>query len=601
MTFTGSNVHELQSLSQDELRQRLDNAVHDTERLPILTALGWVLAVFDTDRAEAFNNEARAINAKLDDPHYHAHIACNDARCLLYRDQYIQALTQLDEAQKLYDKVGDRSYRGGYLDLTRATILTFLLDKPEAQAAAERALTTAEATENRRLMASALNIMGSLAGASDQPDVARKWFLRCLSIYKMEGDIQGIGKTYNNIGLTYLAQQQYEAAREAAEMAIDHHQRAGYRFGMMNPHNLLGEIYAHDEQISKAIRHYQMALQIAEEFDYLAFQVVARYQMAHLQQQSGHIDAAIEGYKAAIALCPPDLEMVSIRDSHKQLAECFEQLGDYQQAMVHLREYTRIHENVTNAEIDKALAQSQDRVAAVLASRDAEEAQRRFEHADRLAALGKMAAGIAHEINNPIQAIYMNLLLLARDHDSPSLQRSIEEIERVTRLVAGMRDMYQFAPTEESLLNCSVIVHNVHTLTKKMLDEQGIIVHTDLPDDLPSIRASVTHIQQIVYNLILNARDAMPDGGTLTLSAVYDTIAEEVVLRVADTGEGITPQNRKRVFDPFFTTRTHGSGLGLSICQNILARYSGTITFSSEVGLGTTFEIRCKAWKEKPV
>jgi len=302
--FAGSDLHTLQYLSNDDLLTKLDAAETDSERLPLLTALAWILAVSDTTQAEALNNKAREINAKLDDPHYHAHIACNDARCLLYRDQYIQALKQLDEAQRLYDKAGDRSYRGGYLDLTRATILTYLLDKPEAQAAAERALTTAEANGNRRLMASALNIMGSLAGASDKHDMAQKLFLRCLSIYKMEDDIRSIGKTYNNIGRTYLAQQQYEAAREAVEMAIDYHQRAAYRFGMMNPHNLLGEIYAHEGQVSKAIHHYQMALQIAEEFDYLAFQVVALYQMAHLQQQSGHIDTAIEGYQGCYRALP---------------------------------------------------------------------------------------------------------------------------------------------------------------------------------------------------------------------------------------------------------------------------------------------------------
>jgi len=290
--------------------------------------------------------------------------------------------------------------------------------------------------------------------------------------------------------------------------------------------------------------------------------------------------------------------MVSIRDAHKQLAECFEQIGDYRQAMVHLREYARIHENLTNAEIDKALAQSQDRVAAALARKDAAEAQRRLEHADRLTALGKLAAGIAHEINNPMQVIYMNLLLLTREHDTPAMQRTIEQVERVTKLVAGMREMYQFEAREERLIDCSDMVRNVLILTQKTLDKDNIVVETRFAEDLPPIKVSSTQLQQVIFNLILNARDAMPEGGTLTLTTAYNPATHEVMLRVADTGKGIAPEHLSQIFDPFFTTRSEGSGLGLAICQNIIAHYGGTITVSSEVGKGTTFEVRCNAHKE---
>jgi|GEM_PF-2943231 len=599
MTFVGSRLQQLQYLTVDELNIKLKATSADEERLTVLTALGWVIALNDVALAENYTAQAKSLNKHVNDDMFGAHILANEARCMVYRSRYHDALQLVEQARLQYQVLGDDTYRGGGVAMIYAHCYTHLQDKIQAQHWAEVTLNIGEMIQDNHVITHALNILGALAATNDNPQLARHWFEQCLTYYLPQQNHRYLGRTYNNIGLTYLHESRFEEAKTSAQLAIHHHREAHYPRGEMHTLNLLGEIAIKQHDIEAIIENYSQVVTLAESFDYFGMELMARYQLAYLKQQNGQISEAMRDYLNALERCPDDFETESVSNIHERLAECFEQLGDYQQAIKHLRIHSRIKLKLNNAQVEKQMRQSHLELEATLARKEAEETRRQLEHADRVTALGKMAAGIAHEINNPIQVVYMNLLLLSREHDTPAIQRSVEQIERVTRLVASMREMYQFETLEEQLIDCSEMVQNVMILMSRPLGEVNITVETDLADNLPLILASPTQIQQVIFNLILNARDAMPEGGTLRLVTAHDTLTNDIMLRVSDTGEGIASDDLKRVFDPFFTTRIDGSGLGLAICQNIISHYGGTITATSEgAGLGTQLEVRYKVKKD---
>jgi signal transduction histidine kinase len=166
----------------------------------------------------------------------------------------------------------------------------------------------------------------------------------------------------------------------------------------------------------------------------------------------------------------------------------------------------------------------------------------------------------------------------------------MQYIEENVKLCARIfRSMLEYAKGEESgrLLAVDIgrSIHGAVRLLERGLTTQGITVEMEIEDDLPAIEANPNRLQQVFFNLISNARDAMPDGGTLRIRAWRDPTAIHV--SVQDTGQGIPKENLKRVMEPFFTTKKDGTGLGLSICRSILWESNGKLRIESEPGKGT--------------
>jgi len=319
--------------------------------------------------------------------------------------------------------------------------------------------------------------------------------------------------------------------------------------------------------------------------------------LARTLQQKGDFEKAIQTYLQILELVPDGFDQHQLAKLYEELAHCYEQIGDYQQAVHTLRETISIHNMLNSISSSSPTIESQRKTSS---SRfDDELMNRHLEHADRLIALGKMVASIAHEINNPIQVIYINLLQFGIENDSPALMRSIEQIEHITLLISKMREMYEFEARPVSLLDCNEVIQNVITLINQQLVDAQIVIELDFIVDLPMIQASITHIQQVIFNIILNAIDAMHQGGILSIKTRYDTETKNIALHFIDTGDGIKENDFPHIFEPFFTTRKDGSGLGLSVCQNIIAHYNGQLTAKSPgIGQGATFIVYFKVYGE---
>jgi signal transduction histidine kinase len=227
--------------------------------------------------------------------------------------------------------------------------------------------------------------------------------------------------------------------------------------------------------------------------------------------------------------------------------------------------------------------------------------QQLFE-SEKLAATGRLTASIAHEINNPLEAI-KNALYLLVAHSQPDdpqrefLELAQRETERVSRIIRQMLGVAR-PSASMALTDVNRVVQETLALVEPQLQRRQITPSLELDTTLPLIMASADQLKQVFLNLFLNARDAMPQGGGLLvqtrIAKLHDNIMladKYLVVRVRDDGEGIPEEVRPRVFEPFFSTKgaRRGAGLGLWVCQEIIRSHGGQIHINSKVGKGTTF------------
>lgn len=221
--------------------------------------------------------------------------------------------------------------------------------------------------------------------------------------------------------------------------------------------------------------------------------------------------------------------------------------------------------------------------------------ERQLLQTERLAELGTLAAGMAHEIGTPMNVILGRAEYLMRKTSDESTKKGlttiVSQVERITKIMNQLLSFARQHPIERRPLTLSLVVQDIVDVIQERLDKRGIRLEVDMESTCPNVSADRDQMGQVLLNLIVNAIQAMPAGGTLSLRLRCRN--EHVHLSVSDTGCGISPDDVPKLFTPFFSTKEvgEGTGLGLTVVHGIIEEHQGSITVESEPGRGTTFHI----------
>ncbi len=255
------------------------------------------------------------------------------------------------------------------------------------------------------------------------------------------------------------------------------------------------------------------------------------------------------------------------------------------------------------------LTASGERVGTIVILRDLSnirELEETVRHADRLSSLGTLAAGLAHEIKNPLGGIKGAAQLLemelAEDHEMREYTRVVlKEVQRVNRIVEELLTLASPRPLQLEEVNLHKVLGDLLLLQRRAVDDKRVTFMQQFDPSIPPILADEALLTQLFLNLIKNAVEAVEDGGRVRVASrvVSDYSMTQkgerrsrmVAVEVSDDGPGIRPEQLEHLFTPFFSTKAKGTGLGLAICQKIVTEHRGMITVDSDAGKGTTFTI----------
>ncbi|MBL7960204.1 PAS domain S-box protein [bacterium] len=259
------------------------------------------------------------------------------------------------------------------------------------------------------------------------------------------------------------------------------------------------------------------------------------------------------------------------------------------------------------------LNEKTEQIGVIITFRDLTEMQlmrKQVERMDRLATMGELATGIAHEVRNPLGGIKAAAQVLEESFEENDrrlelVSRIVREIDRVNNL---LMDFFKFAKPVKparNYFNVETIIDSIYLLIATQLTNKQIIFREEFSDVVPQIYADQHQVEQVLMNIFLNAIQAMPEGGNLTVKTYTTTIGDLphlhwsddlfdkklpfVAIEIADTGCGIPEESLEKIFNPFYTTKNEGMGLGLSICSRLIAENNGNIHVDSEVGAGSKF------------
>jgi PAS domain S-box-containing protein len=226
----------------------------------------------------------------------------------------------------------------------------------------------------------------------------------------------------------------------------------------------------------------------------------------------------------------------------------------------------------------------------------------RLVQADKLVLLGQLSAGVAHEIRNPLAAVNLNLQILSRNipKDQPEanyIKTALQGVERISKIVEVTLNFSRPTVPDIQGVNINSLIPITLDLVASVLKRKEITVDLKLNESLPNVPADAKQLQQVFINLITNASDAIKTKGTISIKTYLEKggkhgEGEYVSISISDTGIGIVPEDIQKIFNPFFTRKAEGTGLGLPITQRILHQHNGIIDVESDISKGTTFYVK---------
>jgi signal transduction histidine kinase len=498
-------------------------------------------------------------------------------------------------------------------------------DLQRAIADYEQALEISRQSGNGSQRASLLNNLGNVHGRLGEHDAALRYYDECLEIVEREGGESALdfaARLHANRSIVLKNRGDMEGAISQSERALELSRRQSSDQNLtitLANHGNLMELVG---RLDVAYRLYEESLAIARRNGVHVYEVMTLAYMAS-------VDAARGSFDVAIALVEEALELAGETDGGttehlltQRAAEVYERAGRFEAALRMQRRHFELERKINSDEARRTILSMESARTIEVAQKEAEierlrnvelaaaleqlkSAQAQLVHAEKMASLGQLTAGIAHEINNPVNFIGASLSPLERDIDAilsgelddeqrgeirdeiAALLRGIREgAQRTAEIVRSLRTFSRLDEDELKRVDLAEGIASTLTLLRPRLD--GITVVRD--DDGPlAVECYPGQVNQVLMNLLANAIDACEGAGTITIATSSE--AGSVRVAISDTGHGIAPDHLPRIFDPFFTTKPVGAGqgLGLAIAHSIVQKHGGTLTAESTPASGSTF------------
>ena len=434
-----------------------------------------------------------------------------------------------------------------------------------------------------------------LAESSRREALQRGVRSRAVLPIRIEGETLGAIVVYGGAPADTVAQEQLDSLQSLANLAALALQRAKLVERIANHAQSLEQTVAQrTEELARSEAHLRaifdgaaIGIGVVDSEGY----ILSANPM--MEEMLGHTALDLVGQKVT--------DYVSEDDIHAQRTQLVQLLAGKERLVRVSLQYRRGDGNLgwANVVVSHLPNQTGNRDRFVVMVEDTTEQRRTVAallQSEKLAATGRLVAGLAHEINNPLQAVIGCLGLaqevLAEGEDAESfLTIATEELHRAAKLVHDLYEIYRPGDERREPVDLNALVHRVVDLTRRQHEKGQIEVEMHLAEELPTVMAVPDRMQQVMLNLVLNAVDAMPEGGQLEIcsSTSQDPESGRSGVRVEfhDNGAGVSPDVLEHLFEPFTTTKEEGSGLGLFVCRTILEQHGGSIRLESRQGEGT--------------
>ncbi|MCF7793817.1 MAG: tetratricopeptide repeat-containing sensor histidine kinase [Candidatus Cloacimonetes bacterium] len=500
--------------------------------------------------------------------------------------------------------------------------------------------------ENR--IATSYNNIGNIYYTLSNYDKALEYYQKSLELKEKSSDEAKLAGAYSNIGNVYMAKEEFDTAIQYYEQALDLMQKISHQMGIAHFTNNLGIIYGNLKEFEKSLQYLHDAQTVYETIGDKRGNARVFYNIANLYKETGELQNALNFLENSLQIAQQINAQKIIQNCYYLYAEIYKKQENFKKAYENFEKYTTIKDSIFSSESSNKIAEMQVRfemekkeqeneiyrlelekqklvkwrlyfgliilfvvtflfyyryktkqkVNQELREKIAEALQKQKEqqqiivHQANLSSLGEMAAGIAHEINQPLQNISLSaesieIEMTEKKLDNKYLKQKLkfiyEDIERIKTIsehISTFSSEQKNEITKKFCLNESV--QNAVSMIQKQFDKNGVDLKLKLKDDLSKIEGNVYKFEQVVLNLLSNAKDAVLEDDRIpekTVTVHSNENEKEVFLEVEDNGIGISESVKMNIFLPFFTTKKFGdgTGLGLSIAYGIIKEMKGKI------------------------
>jgi signal transduction histidine kinase len=615
----------LASLPEDQRSSR--------ERIDVLNQLVWEIGYVDIDRANRLNAEAKALSLELSYPKGIAFSTLNEAFGFYFHADQENALAKATEALESFRKIGEKEGEANAL-FGIGMVRWSLGDYEQALQSMHQALDLFRGLERPQREGWVVTSIGGVYENLGDLDKALDFHKKSLKLFAELDDENGVGRALTGIGTVYQRQGDLAKALKVHSQALELYEKLDNQMNVSRAFNDIGAIYQAQGKLAASLKYHTKALEIRRALGTKQAEVTSLINLGRLYNQKKEPQKALEFLTQALPLAERLNAKPKIYQTHEALSEAYELAGDYAKSLEHERQFHRIKDLVFSDETTTRLKNLQIRFEVEKSEKEAEihrlrnieladalqrlkEAQARLIQSEKVAALGHLVAGVAHEVNTPVGAIKSSTQVMQRAVEkimraiekSQSLEelrgnrdvrRSLETMRenshtserasgRIAELVQRLRNFAGLDEAEFKIVDLHEGLESTLGLIAPQWEDRIEIVKNF--GQLPKIECYPNQLNQVFMALFLNASEAIEGKGTITITTTAHN--GTVSVTTSDTGKGIPPDALDRIFDIGFSHKGPQVRMRASLANSyaIVQRHGGEIKVKSELGKGTTFQI----------